>query len=40
METGINMTSEERSMHTRRYYAKDKGETLISELLELMDSIS
>jgi len=40
METGINMTSEERSVHTRRYYAKDKGETLISELLDLMGSIS
>jgi len=39
METGINMTSEERSMHTRHYYAKDKGKTLVCELLELISSV-
>ena len=40
MEKGINMTSPERSKHTRRYYAKDKGRTMVSEIMDLIRSAS
>ena len=40
MAKGINMTSPERSKHTRRYYAKDKGRTMVSEIMDLIRSAS
>jgi len=40
MEKGIHMTSPERSKHTRRYYARDKGSTLVRELFQLITSLS
>ncbi len=40
MEKGVHMTSSERSKYTRRYYAKDKGRTMVSEILDLIRSVS
>lgn len=40
MEKGMNMASPERSKHTRRYYAKDKGRTMVSEIMDLIRSAS
>jgi hypothetical protein len=38
VDEGQGMQSKERSKTLRRYYAKDKGRTLLQELLDLMES--
>jgi thiol-disulfide isomerase/thioredoxin len=35
---GVAMPSAERYKHVRRFYAKDKGRTMLREVLDLMDS--
>lgn len=37
VQEGLEMPSNERYKRVRRYYAKDKGRTLLRELLDLME---